>query len=265
MTARILIARGGDAGERLAAAVRARGGEPVVAPLIVQAPPEDPGELATAMSLWNAGLYDWMVVTSAHGATAVADAGAGIGGAIAAVGPATAEALTARGLDVALTPDGDFSADGIAEALLDLLGEEPTRILLPVSEIAGTTFERALREAGHRVDRVTAYRTLPAPETRETVEAAALVASGACDAILVTSGSIAREVARRFAPLPDTTRVVSIGHPTARALREAGVRVDAIADPHTADGLLDALERLDLLSAAEHPDLTPAPESRTSP
>lgn len=262
MTGRILIARGGDAGDRLAAAVRARGGDPVIAPLIVQAPPEDPAELATAMTLWNAGIYDWMVVTSAHGAHAVADAGAGPSARVAAVGPATADALSARGLEVALTPPHDFSADGIADALLSALGDEPVRILLPVSEIAGTVFERALREAGHRVDRVTAYRTLPAPETPE---AAAMVAAGECAAILVTSGSIAREVARRFAPLPTHTRLIAIGHPTARALRDAALHVDAIADPHTADGLLAALEHLALLPATGTADLTPAPESRTSP
>lgn len=256
MTGRILIARGGDAGERLAAAVRQRGGDPWIAPLIEQVPPEDPAALTAAVERWNTGAYDWMVVTSANGAAAVADAGADSvpSAGIAAVGPATARALARRGLEVALTPDAAFSAAGLAPALLDAFGETPRRVLLPVSEIAGTTLERALHDAGHAVDRVTAYRTVPAPEN---AEAAAAVRAGEVAAILVSSGSIAREVARRFPALPPETRLVAIGPPTAEALGAAGLRADAVADPHTGDGMVAALAGLGLV----HPSATHAPDT----
>ena len=51
---RILIPRGGSAGDLAAAEVRARGGHPVIAPLTVTLPPVDPEPLATAA----AGLLD---------------------------------------------------------------------------------------------------------------------------------------------------------------------------------------------------------------
>lgn len=175
------------------------------------------------------------------------------GGRIAAVGPATAQALKAHGFTVSLTPAEDFSAVGLAAALLGAIphpDHAATRVLLPLSAQADTVLETALRGAGHRVDRVDAYRTVavsPAPDA--TPEA---------DIVLVGSGSIARSLARSFPSQPARPRVVAIGDPTACALRELDLPVDAIATTHTIDGLLDAAARL----IAE--DSTPAHQSRSN-
>ncbi|WP_449281163.1 uroporphyrinogen-III synthase [Leucobacter sp.] len=239
---RILVPRGGAQGERLAAGIRARGGVPVIAPLTVTAPPEDPAALVAAAERWNRGDYDWLVVTSAAGAAAIAEAGARPGRApVAAVGPATAEALRARGFTAALVPERDFSAGGLSAALLAVLADEHRRLLLPLSALASTELESALTAAGHDPERVAAYRTLPAPRDPDLE---AEVAAGGLDAILATSGSGAREIARRFAPLPRSTALVAIGEPTARALAEHGLRPDAVARTHTGPGLLDALAAL---------------------
>ena len=295
---RIFVPRGGAAGDRWARAIRERGGEPVVVALTETGPPEDPAALAAAAERWNRGEYDWLVVTSANGAQAIAEAGARPGPAlVAAVGPATADALRERGFEVTLQPEHDFSATGLAEALLTVIGgavpgadgsgadgsgadgrgadrdgEDPAagssagarRLLLPLSEIASTELERALAAAGHAPDRVTAYRTVPAPcdAARE-----AEIAAGGADTILVLSGSGAAEVAQRFGPpqlpggapldgapsgaalldgaLPGGALLAAIGEPTARALATHGLRADVVAARHTIDGLLDALaERL---------------------
>ncbi|MEJ6489777.1 uroporphyrinogen-III synthase [Leucobacter sp. USCH14] len=241
--ARVLVTRGGAAGERDAAEVRARGGLPVQAPLTEIAPPSDPAPLEAAAAAWNRGEYEWLLVTSANAADAFAAAGAAAPEAsrpgdprVAAVGPATADALRARGFDPALAPSSDYSAVGLVEALLELPTDAALRFLLPVSELADRTLETALERAGHRVDRVTAYRTLPAP--RDTsVEAS--VRAGEVDVILVLSASGAREVARRFAPLPPGVRLAAIGAPSGRALAEHGLAADVIADPHTVSNLLD--------------------------
>ncbi len=207
------------------------------------------------MERWNRGAYDWLAVTSANGASAFADAGARPGaGRIAAVGPATAEALRSRGFEVELAPEHDFSGASLGRVMRAELSEgEPRRILLPLSEIADTVLETALRDAGHAPDRVTAYRTLPAPRDPD-IEAE--VAAGRFDAILVMSGSTAREVARRFAPVPSRTALAAIGRPTASALAEHGLRADVVAEEHTASGLLAALaDAAHRFAPARIPDL----------
>lgn len=264
---RILVPRGGATGERWAAAIRERGGEAIVVALTETAPPEDPSALAEAVERWNRGAHDWLVLTSANGAHAVADAGARPRDAeVAAVGPATAEALRERGFTVTLQPEHDFSAAGLAAALLDRIGGaasgavgadpatarsagavDARRLLLPLSEIASTELELALAAAGHAPERVTAYRTVPAPRDAPRE---AEIAAGGVDAILVLSGSGAAEVAQRFGPprtgapggaLPGGALLAAIGAPTARALAAHGLRADAVAARHTVDGLLDAL------------------------
>ena len=259
---RVLVPRGGAVGERLADGVRRRGGDPVIVPLVETAPPEDPAALAAAAARWNRGDYDWLVVTSANGAAAIAEAGARPGpGRVAAVGPATADALREHGFAVAVAPDGDFSAAGLATALLAALdGTGPARLLLPLSELAGTALQAALAEAGHRPERVTAYRTLPA---RDGAPGEQLLDGGApsapdVDAILVLSGSGARELARRFAPLPAHVRLAAIGRPTALALAEHGLRADVVAAEQTSDGLLDALAAA-LAATPPGPPRPPAP------
>lgn len=236
---RVLVASGGSAGAHLAEAVLRRGGEPVRGPLIATAPPSDPGALAAAVDDWNERRYDWLAVTSANGAAATAAARPDAGR-FAAVGPATAAELQHRGIATVLTPADDFTAAGLADAMLAAFGaERKQRVLLPLSESAGTVLETTLREAGHEVTRVGAYRTVP---TADDPALAAAIAAGAIDAILVTSGSIAREVARRFAPLPPGVVLAAIGDPAARALSDCGLAAQIIAERHTADGLIDALK-----------------------
>lgn len=245
--ARVLVTRGGAAGERDAEAVRVRGGLAVRSPLTLIAPPADPAPLAAAAAAWNRGEYDWLLVTSANAADAFAAVGArpphrSEPGAprVAAVGPATADALRAHGFDPDLAPAADYSAVGLAEALLALPAEVALRVLLPVSELADRTLESALERAGHRIDRVSAYRTQPAPRDA-AVESR--VRAGDIDVILVLSASGAREVARRFAPLPAEVQLAAIGAPTARALAEHGLAADVTADPHTVANLLDRVAR----------------------
>ena len=71
-------------------------------------------------------------------------------------------------------------------------------------------------------------------------------ARGAVDAITFTSSStVDNFCAAVGGSLPDPQpRVVSIGPVTSATARERGLRVDVEADPHTIDGLVEALVRL---------------------
>ncbi|WP_240792330.1 MULTISPECIES: uroporphyrinogen-III synthase [unclassified Salinibacterium] len=232
----MLIPRGGEFGDRLAAGVRALGGVPLVAPLIDFGEPDDRRPLEDAIARLAAGAYDWLVVTSATTAEALGEVLAALPSTtrVAAVGPATAAALEARGAEVHLTPANDHSALGLLAEWPDDSG----RVLLPQSEIAAETLEAGLRDRGLTLDVVTAYRTVAVeldPAMRKTVRA------GVIDAILLTSGSTARHLAAQCAPLPEGIQVVCIGESTARAATASGLRVDAIAERSEGESLIDAL------------------------
>lgn len=240
---RVLVPRGGEWGDRVCDAITERGGTARLRPLIALTPPRDAAPLSLAAADWNAGAYDWLAATSANAVTAIVAAGAHpvAGGRAAALGPATAAALEQRGFLVAARPGGVFTGAGLAGALLAALdGRESASILFPASEIAGEDFERAMRAHGHTVDRVAAYRTVAVPPDPGL---ASEIALGEINAILVTSGSVARALASLVAVsgIHDDTLVAAIGPPSARALTEVGIRIDVTASTHTSDGLLDAL------------------------
>ena len=266
---RVLIPRSAETADATAQEVRRRGGVPVVLPLIAAAPPADPAPLASALERWHRGEYAWLAVTSATGAQALGAARVRpvAGARIAAVGPATSHALAEAGLAADLLPDHEFTGRGLGEALGAVLGAERAaapspgsapdpapRVLLPLAEGAGTELERALAAAGARPDRVTAYRTVPTARDPEAERAA--LDSG-IDAILVTSGSVARELAVRCQPLPPAARIVAIGQPTARALAELGIRPHLVAETHTVPGMLDAFAAAVGASAATPTSATP--------
>lgn len=255
---RVHVLRGGDWGDGVAAGIRARGGTPVITELLRIRPAPDSETLRSAASEWNLGRYDWLLMTSANAVAAFVAAGGRprAGGRVAAVGPATADALEQQGFEVDVVPDSRFSAVGLAESLrarLASLGERGDSLLLPVSDLADSTLEGALQADGHRVERITAYQTVSAApesdpfgvtpisdgEARDTAPGPALR-----DAILVTSASAARAIAEHLTPLPPGTIIAAIGDPTATALGAAGLPVDVVAATHTVPGLLDALENL---------------------
>jgi uroporphyrinogen-III synthase len=111
-------------------------------------------------------------------------------------------------------------------------------VLIPQSDIAEPTLVAGLSKLGFAVEFVTAYRTVGVPVTSDV---AMDVASGRTRAILVTSGSVARQVAAQLAPLPPETVVACIGPRTAFDARAAGLPVHVIAEERSADSLIAAL------------------------
>jgi uroporphyrinogen-III synthase len=116
-------------------------------------------------------------------------------------------------------------------------------VLCARADIAPEGLEDALAAKGWSPTRVDAYRTV-FPKTLPTRATAAL-AAGEVDAITFTSASTVRgfQQALGATEIAGKPKVVCIGPVTARRAREAGMTVRAVADPHTTDGLVDALER----------------------
>jgi uroporphyrinogen-III synthase/uroporphyrinogen III methyltransferase/synthase len=107
--------------------------------------------------------------------------------------------------------------------------------------VAPEGLEDALAAKGWSPTRVDAYRTrmprsLP-PAARMALR------RGEVDAVTFTSASTVRGFVRALGPTRGNPRVVCIGPVTAREARDRGLTVHAVANPHTIEGLVAAVER----------------------
>lgn len=188
---------------------------------------------------------DWLVLTSANGAEAlaarIAITGRTIpaGTRVAAVGPATADALRAAGLRVDHVPSEYLTAE-IASGLGDL---RDRRVVLARADAATPELRDALFARGARVEEIIAYRTLEGPAQSRDPLRAALHAE--VDGITFTSSSTVRGLLR-LASSVDRGRARSlpafcIGPITADTARRAGFHVAVVAAEHTAVGLATAI------------------------
>ncbi|PYY36553.1 uroporphyrinogen-III synthase [Curtobacterium sp. MCBD17_030] len=179
---------------------------------------------------------DWLVVTSATTVRVLAERLPGLpsGVRVAAVGEATARVARSAGWTVDLVP-ADHSAAGLVRAL----PADARLVLHPRSDLVAPTLVDGLRARGIDVSEVVAYRTVGTGD-------APIPADPAPDVVLVTSGSVAREVVRRLTPLSPRTRIACIGPGTAAETRDAGLPVHVVAAERSAEALLDAVvESLD--------------------
>ncbi len=235
---RVLVPRGGRWGDTVAATLRGHGAVAVVAPLINFESTENAQVLANALYDLQDGQYEWLVVTSATTVDILMSQSVRVPSStrIAAVGETTAAALSLAGFRVDFVPEVDNSARGLVKEWpsTDISG----RVLVPQSDIAEPILVSGLTALGLAVEFVSAYRTVGVPVADHVKTD---IASGRIGAVLVTSGSVARQVAEQLAPLPEGTIVACIGPRTAFDARAAGLSVDVIAEFRTADSLVEAL------------------------
>ena len=235
---RVLVPRGGAWGDDVAAILRTHGAVPVIAPMINFASAEDVPALTDALQRLKSGAFDWLVVTSATTVDVLVSQEVTVPATtrIAAVGETTAAALTLAGYTVDFVPKGDNSARGLVKEWpqSDIVGT----VLIPQSDIAEPTLVAGLAELGLDVEFVAAYRTVGVPVSGQI---AADVAAGRIQAILVTSGSVARQVQLQLGPLPEQTIVACIGPRTAFDARAAGITVHLIAETRSSASLVESL------------------------
>lgn len=243
MTQRILVTRPEAQADGLAALLSDRGLAPVVVPTVAI----DAGSGAGALDAMLRSLdgADWLVVTSANGAGALAERMSQPGGRlpahvrVAAVGPATAAVLRASAIRVDHVPHA-YRTLAIADGLGDVRGR---RIVLARADAATVGLRDALEQRGAVVEEVIAYRTLEGPPTSRDPLHAALHRDLA--GMAFTSSSTVRGLMRLASPVDrGRARAVPsfcIGPVTAGTARQMGFDVAAIAEHHTAWDLADAI------------------------
>jgi uroporphyrinogen III methyltransferase / synthase len=257
----VVVTRPREQAQALVEPLERLGAEVLVAPTIKIVPLALDDELITAAA--DLGSYDLVVFTSANAVRHFTDRvgewlrriggpvdvddhaeelTVALGGTmIAAVGPRTADVLAERGLPCDIVPR-EAVAEGLLEALdgaeLDLDG---AHVLVPRAREARDLLPDTLRERGAQVSVVTVYETLPADELGVT-----LAQLAAADVITFTSGStvhqfVALAGSSDLAGLLTGVRLVSIGPQTSQALADHGLPVAAEADPHTGEGIVQAI------------------------
>ena len=160
---------------------------------------------------------------------------------VGTIGPATAKAASAEGLRVDYVAK-DHGGVSLAREMADWVAGRS--IFLPRSDRADGRLPEALRESGAQVTEVVAYRTT-IPETLDE-NIVSRVRHGDVEAIVFASPSAFRNLclfvsAHELAALSKRIQFVAIGSTTARALREAGIRVDIEARESSPNGLAEAI------------------------
>ncbi len=247
---RIVITRAREQAGDLVRSLEARGAVTVIAPVIRIQPLENLGALRAALT--GLSTYRWVVFTSQNAVQIVFDRLVAWGltprvfstTSVAAIGTATAEALTVRGVVPALVPE-EFVAESLADALLRHGGGTlaGARVLIPSAEDAREVLATTLRQHGAEVETIAVYRTVPVQSDLSAL--AADIKGGRIDAVTFTSSSTVRSFVDLVGPASTSGGFVAatIGPVTAGTARELGLRDILEADPHTVQGLVDALAR----------------------
>jgi uroporphyrinogen III methyltransferase/synthase len=193
--------------------------------------------------------YQWLVFTSANGVSfflrRLCEVGRDLRALgslhLAAIGPATAEALRAFHLEPDLVPD-EYRSESLADALRDKV--RGRRVLLARAD-RGRELLREELAAVAEVEQVAVYSQCDAVD--RDADAWEELKSGHIDYVTLTSSNIARALVRSLdmAALESLrqgrVRLVTISPVTSAAVRELGLPVAAEAREYTAAGVVAAL------------------------
>jgi len=205
----------------------------------------DPSDVESAIA--GLGGYEWVIFTSQNGVRVFwdalrrkeLDARAFANAKVAAVGPATAEALLDRGIAVDVSPERF-----VAEALLDALRERKDvrgcRVLYAAAEGARDVLPEGLSDMGAQVDRISLYRSVADGAGADDVRAT--LVNGEVDLVTFTSASAVRAFVSAVGDdAGKRAKAASIGPVTSEAIRAAGIDIAVESDVATMSGLVEAI------------------------
>ncbi|GAB6037111.1 uroporphyrinogen-III C-methyltransferase [Fundidesulfovibrio butyratiphilus] len=196
--------------------------------------------------------YDWLVFTSVNGVYGFwreldsldQDARALHGLKVAAIGPATAKALSDRGIKADFVPER-FVAESVAQGMLEM-GAAGTRVLIARAAKAREVLPEKLTEAGAQVTVLPVYETTPTDQDpREIVDG---IEHGEIRYLTFTSSStvdnfFAKVDPQTLARLRNAVRIACIGPITAATLEKHGFTADIQPEDYTIPALARALAR----------------------
>jgi uroporphyrinogen III methyltransferase / synthase len=244
----IVVTRAAAQAQRFTQLLEAAGARVLEAPAIVITPPASWEPLDAALDALDT--FTWVIFTSVNGVAMVdrrlpsrGVAWSSLAGRrVAAIGPATADALGEHGVRTDLVPH-EYRAEGLLARLRGVI-TPADRVLLPRAAATRDVLVTGLRRLGAQVTEVPAYATRRAEAGAARLREA--LAAGAIDAVTFTSSSTARNFAELFTE--DERRewltratVASIGPITAATAAEYGMRTDVMPSEYTIPALARAL------------------------
>ena len=246
----VVVTRAREQASGLAAELTGLGAEVIQFPTIDIRPLPDHSAVDAAIR--RLGDYDWLLFTSANGVRCFwerllaqgLDARALHGLLIAAIGPATAQAVREHGIAPDFVPEA-YIAESVAAGLIEK-GMDGRKVLLPRAREAREVLPGELRKAGAKVDVLPVYETVPATARRDDVlerlEAGTLdvVTFGSSSTVDNFFAQIPEDVIRRQ---PDGRRVrfACIGPVTTKTLAAHGFDCDIQPPDFTIPALVKAL------------------------
>ena len=241
--ARIVVTRAQGKGGTLAELLRSLGAEVIEAPA-TRLERGDSAALRDAAG--RLAEYDWLAFTSQVAVEMFWDALRSVGrdaralGAVrvCAVGPATADALGARGIVPDVTPER-FVAEGLLEALSARSDVRGARVLYVAAEGARDVLRDGLATLGARVDTVYAYRSVPDAEGARAAKEA--LAAGEVDFVVYASAGAVRAFTNAVGSVAARAPAACIGPVTAAAARDAGLCVEVESEESTLPALAQSI------------------------
>jgi uroporphyrinogen-III synthase len=222
---RVLITRARNQASALAMQLESLGATTILIPTIEFAPPSSWDALDAALA--SIRDFDWLTFTSANAVHAFADRARLLRlltqpRRIAAIGPATAKAVTEAGMTVDLIPP-QAVAESLGEALRPHAAD--SSMLLVRAAQARDILPDTLTAAGATVTIAEAYRTVIPQDSVEKLRK--LFATRPPDAITFTSASTAQNLIALFEAasltMPPGIVLASIGPITSQAMRDSGL------------------------------------------
>jgi uroporphyrinogen III methyltransferase/synthase len=244
---RVLVTRAAEQAPELTHALRRLGVEPVVVPTIEIVAPRSFNELDQAI----AGLddIDYLILTSVNSVTAFFDRLTALGhdaSALAnlqtvAVGPKSAEAITARGVKADLVPE-DYRAEGVVALLKEHVSGK--RLLYPKAALARDLIPAELAAVGAEVIAPVAYASAAPADAAENLQRALV---DGLDLLTFTASSTVQNFVDLLSDenrkLAKQIPVASIGPLTSATAEKLGFTVVIEADSSTLDDMVEAIEK----------------------
>ena len=243
---RILVGRARHQAGSLSSGLRSLGASVIEIPFIEIRKPKSFAPLDGALR--NLSTYNWLILTSANGVESMWNRLRKLRITktklkhlqIAAIGPATKNAIVKHGLKVQMVPE-EYVAESVVKGLRDKVKDK--RVLLVRAKVARDIIPEELRAAGAKVDVVEAYETIVPKKSRQRLRT--LLQNRRPNVVTFTSSSTARNFSellgnRRARTLSDV-QFASIGPVTSGTLRELGLPVAIEAKEFTMAGLIRAI------------------------
>jgi uroporphyrinogen-III synthase len=201
-------------------------------------------------ALKNIKSYDWLILTSANGVEAMWERVRRLRITrrklkhlqIAAIGPATKQAIVKHGLKVKMVPE-EYVAESVVKGLRDKVSGK--RVVLIRAKVARDVIPEELRAAGAEVDVVEAYETVAPEKSRVRLHALMKNAARRPHVVTFTSSSTAKNFAELLgdarAGLLKGVQFASIGPVTSATLGELQLPAAIQAREFTMGGLIRAI------------------------